>query len=72
MIGDTEGLKRRSQLESAAMNKYNKFGLVKANIKINKKLKWPYITQGDGDDAQEIPAFWKYIFNRKSLSSKYF
>ena len=28
--------------------------------------------QGDRDDAQEITAFWKYIFNRKSLSSKYF
>ena len=28
--------------------------------------------QGDRDDAQEITAFWKYIFNRKSLSSKFF
>ena len=29
--------------------------------------------QGDRDDAQEITAFWKYIiFNRKSLSNKYF
>ena len=29
--------------------------------------------KGDRDDAQEITAFWKYIiFNRKSLSIKYF
>ena len=37
LIGDTEDLKRRSQLASAAMNKYNKIWTSKGIYKIKKQ-----------------------------------
>ena len=39
LIGDTEDLKRRSQLASAAMNKYNKIWTSKGKYKIKNKTK---------------------------------
>ena len=60
-------------------NKYKQFlykdelcHLFTWKIQKNKK-KQNKTKQGDRDDAQEITAFWKYIlFNRNSLSNKYF